>query len=282
MPRPDADLRQLHERLGRLSPPVDVRALPTHGFVVAFRVELERGARILPPGLALREVPGTGQGLVCMSGGEFPSALVGKLALPAPPHQDLHCCAIIDHEHAGATVPAGYTLHYEASSRIVELASGHLSKGLRRGPSRFERAGAGEDDAERWAVSCSSREPLCCMSFETRPLATSWTAPETTVFGSARAASEFLLDLAGHVVHDYTRDRTSFRARDPRHCEARFCRDFDFEFPLIKHLDEQFDLALELDCALFISTRRPARVQAEQPRTHTAESGDSAQLPAGC
>lgn len=282
MPSPEADLRQLHERLGRLSPPVDVHALPTHGFAVVFRVDLERGARILPAGLALREVPGTGQGILCMCGGEFRGARVGKLAIPAPPHQDVHCRAIIDYEHRGLPVPAGYTLHYEASSRIVELCSGHLTTGLRRLPSKFQRAGVGEENAEHWAVSCSSREPLCCMSFETRPHATSWTAPEATVFGSSRAASEFLLDLDGHVVHDYTRDKTSFRPRDPLPYDAAFCGDFDFDFPLIDFLDEQFELELKLDCALFIGAKRPVRAAVDEARSHEASDGDSVHLPAGC
>ena len=276
MPTPQADIRQLHERLGRLSPPVDVHGSPSHGFVVAYRVPLEAGARLLPPGLSLREVGRTGLGMLCLCGGEFRGARVGKLAIPAPSHQDFHCRAIVDHRTAAGDVPAGYTLHYEASSRIVELCSGNLS-GLRHPPSRF----ACETDGEHWAVSCTSKEPLSCMSFSTRPHLTSWTPPESTAFGSLRAASEFLLDLEGHLVHDYARDKTSYRAREMRACDAAFCPEFASEFPLIGYLDEAFELGLELDCALFLGAKRPARVAAQVRRTGVATDGDSAELPAG-
>lgn len=276
MAGPDAEMRNLHERLGRLAPPVDVHALPTHGFVVAYRIGLDAGARLLPPGLRLCEVPGSGRGMLCLCGGEFRGARVGKLSIPAPSHLDYHCRVIVEHELEGETVRAGHTLHYEASSRIVELCAGNLAE-LRHPPAKFESV----VDDERWSVRCTSKEPLCCMSFETRPHSTSWTAPETTAFGSLRAASEFLLELAGHTVHDFARERTSFTAREVREHEAAFCTDSDFDFPILEHLDATFGLDAQFDCALFVGAKRPARVRAEEPSGHVAADGEPSQLPAG-
>ena len=82
-------------------------------------------------------------------------------------------------------------------------------------------------------------------------------------------------------MHDHARDRTSFKPREPREHDAAFCTDLAYEFPLLDHLDEAFGLEAELDCALFVGAKRPARVTTEEPAGRVAADGEASQLPAG-
>jgi hypothetical protein len=251
----------------RGSGPSRHRRLPRRCFAVHYRAPVELLATLVPPGAELDPVGRTGFGLL--------TALVSSdrrsLSLLGPSGGVVH--RLVVRPGGGEDRCAAWILRSDFARSLAGHFTSHFTSHF-KGAARFEHV----EDGERWTLSCMSRDPLGAARFEVRLEAIDKQAPEGSIFDSARELWEHAFELEGTCAYDAGRDRLVFRPREVSERDLSFCHDFAAEFGLVRTLERELGIPLELDCASQLHDVRAVRSVAPARR---AGVGRVARLPSG-
>jgi len=162
----------------------------------------------------------------------------------------------------------------EGDRRAAWVLRTESTRPLARGSARFEHV----EDEHRWALRCTSRDPMGMARFEARLDAIDKQAPEGSIFTSARELWEHAFELDGTCTYHPGRDRLIFRAGEVSERDLSFCHDFAAELALVEALTTDLGLPLELDCASELHDVRAVRGGGPLRR---ASLGRVARLPSG-
>ena len=243
-----ADLRALHARMGRVyHQPISVRSFTNKRFTVNFRVPLGELRRIVPDPIDLDEIGQTGLGMLSMCACDFYVDRLGLLPLPRVQNNDMLCRVSARISKRGRVQRAYYTLRSDSSSRFLGFFGRRFSH-FRKEVSSFTRI----DDGEHYILECRAEDALCGGRFEARMASVTKERPPSTIFADVEEAKRFVFDLDGSCGYSYEKGALSFQKIDYPPWDMYFCHEARYEFPLIEHLAQTFDLAPEFDCVLFM------------------------------
>lgn len=243
------DSRELQERLGRVyHQPVDVESFTNKRITVNYRVPLAQLERLLPWCVEAEEVGDTGEGMLSMCACDFWVTRFGPVPLPRVHTNEMLCRVSVTVPRDGERKRAYYTLRSDTSSRFLGLCGGYFSH-FRKGTSSFDRT----DDGETYALTCRSGDALCDAALTASLESVSDDPPDSTVFGDAASATEFVLELDGSCGYNYGKGKLSFQDIEYPDWDVSFCHDVRLESALIDHLADAFDLDLTYDCTLYMA-----------------------------
>ncbi len=242
------DLASLQHRMGRVNhQPVSVRSFTNKRFTVNFRAPLDQIGRLLPPGIEPDEIPGTGLGMFGMCACDFHVTQFGWVPVPRIQNNDMLLRVSARIPKQGIQQRAFYTISSNSSSPVLGFLGARFSH-FRKRVSAFSRV----DDGEIYELKCLDRDPLARGVFTARMNSISKDCPESSIFSGIAAATDFLFNLDGSCGYSFDRKMLSFQKIDYPEWDMYFCHNASYEFPLLNHLIDSFDIAAELDCILFM------------------------------
>ena len=246
------DIRALHKRMGGVfHQPVSVRSFTNKRFTVNFRVPLDQLRRIVPAPVELDEIRDTGLGLLSMCACDFWVSWLGWLPIPPVRNNDMLCRVSTKVGKADKVYRTYYTLRSDSSSHFLGFFGKRFSH-FRKQVSPFVRV----DDGTHYMLECQAADRICSGKFQAVMASVTKEKPETTIFADIEAAKQFVFDLDGSCGYDYGRDMLSFQRIDYPPWDMYFCHQYNYQFPLIDYLCENFDLRAELDCVLFMQNTK--------------------------
>lgn len=275
---PAPDIRDLHERMGRVwHQPVPVASYTNKRVTINFRVPIEQVRRILPGPVEPDEIGSTGIGMVSMCACDFWVTRIGPVPMPRVHTNEMLCRISARIEKRGRKYRAYYTLRSDASSRFLGAAGGRFSH-FRKAVSRFSK----RDDGDAYELICRADDPLCNGRIAIDMRSLSKTVPETSVFASNQEATDFVLGLDGSCGYDYRSGRLSLQMIDYPEWDTRFAHKFEYDLSLLDYLFSAYRFDAELDHALFMENVAQEwgrsflyRPDAGRPQAEAAASGGS-------
>lgn len=261
------EIRDLHERMGRVwHQPLPVASFTNKRVTLSFRAPVGQVRRLLPEAVEADEIGSTGLGMVSMCACDFWVTRIGPFPMPRVHTNEMLCRVSARVGKQGRVHRAYYTLRSDASSRLLGTLGGWFSH-FRKAVSEFTKL----DDGKVYELVCRAKDPLCNGRITVDLGSLSKEVPETSVFASNEAATEFVLGLDGSCGYDYGSGRLSLQRIAYPAWDTRFVHVFEHDLALLDHLFSTFRIDAELDHALYLenvaqewgrsSLYRPERVR---------------------
>ncbi len=243
-----SDVRQLHERLGRVSSqPVAVSSFTNKRLTINFRVPVQRLRQLVPSCLEVEEIRNTGMGMISQCVCDFHVTKFGPLPIPSTHTNEMLCRISVKGQKHGQPFRAYYTLRSDSSSHLLGFLGGHFSH-FRKAISQFSL----RDDSEVYELDCKAKDEICNGHFRGYVGTLSKEKPDTTCFADIEEATQFVFQLDGSCGYHFSRNKLSFQRIQYPKWDLRFCHRFDYDFSLLKYLFAAYDLQPEFDCVLFL------------------------------
>jgi hypothetical protein len=243
-----SDIRELHERLGRVaSQPVAVSSFTNKRLTINFRAPVQRLRQFVPSCLEIDEIRDTGMGMISQCVCDFHVTKFGPVPIPATHTNEMLCRISVKGKKYGQPFRAYYTLRSDSSSPLLGFLGSHFSH-FRKAISRFTL----RDDGDVYELRCKARDKLCNGFFRGDLRTLSKDKPSTTCFADIDEATQFVFQLDGSCGYDFAKNKLSFQRIQYPKWDLRFCHEFDYDFSLLNHLFAAYDLQPEFDCVLFM------------------------------
>ncbi len=240
--------RELHERLGKVNhQPVDVASYTNKRFTVNYRVPVDQLRRLIPEPIEIDEIGDTGLSILSQCVCDFHVTRFGPVPIPKTHTNEMLCRVSVKIPKKGQWHRAYYTLRSDTSSRILGILGGYFSH-FRKAISQFAR----RDDGSVYEIECQAKDALCNGYFIGYLDSVSKEKPTSTHFENVDAAKDFIYQLDGSCGYSYSRNKLSFQEIDYPEWDIYFCHKYDYDFALLNHLMDTYQLDAELDCVLFL------------------------------
>lgn len=247
-----SSLRAFQDRMGRVNhQPVSVHSYTNKRFTVNFRVPLDQIRRLLPPGIEPDEIRDTGYGMFGMCACDFWVSRLGWIPIPKTRNNDMLCRVSAKIRKGRETYRAFYTIGSNSSSRMLGFLGQRFSH-FRKRISDFERI----DDGEIYSLRCIDDDPLARGVLRAEISSLSKSSPEGTIFQDIQDATDFVFNLDGSCGYDFAQGKLSFQKIDYPEWDMYFCHRCEYQFPLLDHLIETFEIDATLDSILFMQNTR--------------------------
>ena len=242
------NLQTLQQRMGHVNhQPISVRSFTNKRFTVNFRAPIDQVRRLLPSGIEPDEIPGTGLGMFGMCACDFWVTRFGWLPVPKIQNNDMLLRVSARIPKNGEEHRAFYTISSNSSSPLLGFLGKRFSH-FRKRISKFTRV----DDRKSYQLQCIDDDPLARGELSAKMDSVSKEKPATTIFSDIEAATDFVFNLDGSCGFSFSRNKLSFQKIDYPEWDMYFCHEATYDFPLLRHLIESFEIDAELDCILFM------------------------------
>lgn len=248
LPNASTDLANLQQRMGRVgNQPVSVHSYTNKRFTVNYRAPLDQVRRLLPPGIEPDEIPGTGMGMFGMCACDFWVTRFGWVPVPRIQNNDMLLRVSARIRKQGVEQRAFYTIASNSSSPLLGFLGVRFSH-FRKRVSSFSRV----DDGKIYQLQCTDDDPLARGKLLAQLDSISKVKPDSSIFNGIRDATDFVFNLDGSCGYSFERNMLSFQKIDYPEWDMYFCHDAEYDFPLLNHLVDSFEIDAELDCILFM------------------------------
>jgi len=242
------NLAALQQKMGRVNhQPISVRSFTNKRFTVNYRAPLDHIRRLLPPGIEPDEIPGTGLGMFGMCACDFWVTRFGWVPVPRIQNNDMLLRISARISKNGVKHRAFYTISSNSSSPLLGFLGSRFSH-FRKRISTFSRV----DNDDVYQLKCTDKEPLARGALTAKMDSISKNKPDSTVFADIEAATDFVFNLDGSCGFNFRRNMLSFQKIDYPEWDMYFCHDAEYDFPMLRHVMDEFKIEAELDCVLFM------------------------------
>jgi hypothetical protein len=242
------NLELLQKRMGRVNhQPVSVHSFTNKRFTVNYRAPLDHVRRLLPLGIEPDEIPGTGMGMFGMCACDFWVTRFGWIPIPKIQNNDMLLRISARIPKNGVQRRAFYTISSNSSSPLLGYLGTRFSH-FRKRVSTFSRI----DDGTVYQLQCTDNEPLARGVMTAQMNSISKNLPKSSIFSDIHAATDFVFNLDGSCGYNFERKMLSFQKIDYPEWDMYFCHNTSYNFPLLEHLIESFQIDAQLDCVLFM------------------------------
>lgn len=240
--------REFHERMGKVwNQPVDVTSFTNKRITVNFRAPVEALEKLLPNVVKVDEISSTEHGMISMCACDFWVTRIGLLPVPDLHANEMLCRVSAIVRKDGADYRAYYTLRSDSSSRLLGTLGRHFSH-FRKNISPFQKI----DDGNIYELRCQSGDSMAQGHLRADLSSISKDPPETTIFGSIDDAIAYVYEVDGSCGYSFSKHMLSFQRLTHPDWDISFCHDVTFEFSLLDYIFEEFGIAAEFDCALYM------------------------------
>lgn len=240
--------RALHKRLGKVNhQPIDVASYTNKRFTINYRVPVQQLRLLIPEPIEIDEIDDTGLSILSQCVCDFHVTRFGLMPIPKTHTNEMLCRVSVKIPKNGKWYRAYYTLRSDTSSRLLGVLGSYFSH-FRKAISNFSR----RDDGEVYEIECQAKDELCNGYFKGQLASVSKEKPTTTHFADIEAAKNFIYELDGSCGYSYSQNKLSFQHIDYPDWDIYFCHDYEYDFSLLNHLFEAYQLDAELDCVLFL------------------------------
>lgn len=248
MSKKQSELASLQQRMGRVNnQPVSVHSYTNKRFTVNYRAPLDQVGQLLPPGIEPDEIPGTGLGMFGMCACDFWVTRFGWMPVPRIQNNDMLLRVSARVEKNGVKQRAFYTIASNSSSPLLGFLGVRFSH-FRKRVSTFSRV----DDGETYQLRCTDPDSLAGGELTAKMDSVNKERPASSVFPNIEAATDFVFNLDGSCGYSFERQMLSFQKIDYPEWDMYFCHDAEYDFPLLDHLIDAFQIDAQLDCVLFM------------------------------
>jgi len=242
------DSKQLHQRMGRVwHQPVTVHSLTNKRITVNFRAPLGQLQNLLPDPVEADEIASTGLGMISMCACDFSVNKIGPCRVPSIHADEMLCRLSAKVRKGGRAYRAYYTLRSDSSSRLLGTLGKYFSH-FRKNVADFSRT----DDGKIYEIRCSSKEPIAGGRLRANLASVSKLRPDTTIFESIGAATQFIYEVDGSCGYNYRHNKLSLQLLKHPNWDISFCHEVDSQFNLLDYIFDQYNINADLDCSLYM------------------------------
>lgn len=242
------EIGEFHERMGKVwNQPVDVSSFTNKRITVNFRAPVEELERVLPSVIRVDEIGSTGYGMISMCACDFWVNRIGLLPVAGLHAKEMLCRMSAIVRKRGRDYRAYYTLRSDSSSWLLGTLGRHFSH-FRKNISQFHKV----DDGKIYELKCQPTDEIAQGHLRAELAGISKDRPETTLFDSIDDAIAHVYEVDGSCGYSFTKHMLSFQPLTHPDWDISFCHDVQFQFSLLDYICDEFKIAAEFDCALYM------------------------------